>query len=1087
MTTTRHKNKLVEYSPSVNLERDISRGLNYIPTPNAIEVYEKIVSDYKLGVRSFSLVGAYGTGKSAFLLALQQTLGDKAKYFKRTKIQFGGADAFEFINLTGQYQSLVEIFAELFDIPKRRDFSSAEIIKAITLQVRKSNKQGKVYVISIDEFGKFLEFASKHNPEKELYFIQLLAELANDDDKDLLFLTTLHQDFNGYSRTLTKSQQNEWYKVKGRIKDIPFNEPVEQLLYLGAERMVQLKLNHSKSNLQPLYKAIFKAKIFPLSDYNSIDFSQKLLPFDILSAAVMTRALQQYGQNERSLFVFLESHDPLGIREFNTTKAPYYNLACVYDYLAFNFHTFLNSDENPHKQHWYAMRNAIERCEGLLESKAIEAIKLVKTIGLLNFFGSTAGRLHSEFLEVYGGLSLAIRNTKDIIKLLLKHKIIRFVKFNQKFVLFEGTDVDIDWVINEAGNMVGKVSNIVDHVQQYFDASLIPAKSVFYEVGTPRFFQFLLSDTIESSKIPEGEIDGYINLVFSEKIREAELRTSSAACQEAILFGLIKNTPEISNEIHTIEKIKKAAELHKDDPVTVKVLDGIKQQHIKLLNHYLSGSIYSNNGNIIWYFRGERLCDIRDRKSFNQKLSFICEQIYNRTPVYKNEMLNKSSYHSVIGKARRDLTGRLIESYYVKDIGYRQDEFPPDKSIYLSLIQNTGIHKEVEGSYVLQQPTTGSLRSLIEVSNKFLESSKHGKRNLKELVDILQRRPYKLKQGLIDFWIPVYLLIKKDDYALFYDEVFVPQITEGTLDLVVRSPHKYEVKAFEVEGPRLDLFNKYRQLINKEKSEKPKSQTFIDTIRPFISFYNKDLTFYAKQTNTISLAAQRLREAIATSKDPETTFFDKFPEAFGYTLNKLKRNETEMQAYVSEIQAALRELRTVYSDLLERFEKLIVAETAGTDLSFEEYKKNLQARFEAIKTYLLNQSQNIIYKQIFSPIDDRSAWLNAIAHACVDKRPDQFTDTDEKILHEKFVHYIHQLDNLCELSKTKVDYDNEDIVKLEITSFVQDINERIIRMPRSKTADATRLANNLQARLGRDTQMNIIALIKLLQEQLNNE
>ncbi len=249
MTTTKYKENLSEYSPSINIERDFARKLNYIPTKNAIGVLNTIANDYKIGIRSFSLVGAYGTGKSAFLLGLQKSLTGKNKYFSLGKNQFDGVKNYEFLNLTGQYESLIQNFAILFNIGKKRDYSAIEVLAAIDVYSKKLTKAGKILVIVIDEFGKYLEYAAKYNPEKELYFIQLLAELTNNDEKNILFITTLHQDFNGYLRSLSKSQRNEWDKVKGRLKQIPFNEPVEQLLFLAGERMSQIKLAYSKDNL----------------------------------------------------------------------------------------------------------------------------------------------------------------------------------------------------------------------------------------------------------------------------------------------------------------------------------------------------------------------------------------------------------------------------------------------------------------------------------------------------------------------------------------------------------------------------------------------------------------------------------------------------------------------------------------------------------------------------------------------------------------------------------------------------------------------------------------------------------------------
>jgi len=1084
MTTT--KDKVQYYSPSTNIERDNNALFQYIVTPNTEEAYRKIANSYRTGARSFSIVGAYGTGKSSFLVAFEQTLTNRELFFKRNKNHFNSINSFEFVRLVGTYDSVIETFARKFDVPVAKSLKADEVLTAISKSAASLKKSGKGLFLLIDEFGKFLEYASKNNPEKELYFIQQLAEFVNDTSREVLLITTLHQDFNGYSRTLTKAQQNEWDKVKGRLKEIPFNEPVEQLLYLGAERISSLKLKTKADNFDKLYSIIEKSKLLNLSDYNDKLFAKKLLPFDLVAASVITTALQKYGQNERSLFAFIESTDVYSLRTFEATKAPYYNLSIVYDYLAFNFFNFLHTTDNPDKSQWYAMRTAIERCEGLLDAKSIEGIQLIKTIGLLNLFGATTGKLNLQFLEHYGKLSLGISNPKDIIELLQQHKIIRFVQFNQKFVLFEGTDVDIELAISEAGDLVEKVSNIVSHVSQYFDGGLIPAKAVFYEKGTPRFFQFLLSEKPEIDKVPEEEIDGFINLIFSDFLKERDIQEKSALCHEATLFGFFKNTHEISLELFNIEKVNKAIDKYRDDQIAVRVMNEVKQSHLKLLNHYLIGSLYKKNDNIVWYYNGERINNISDRKSFNKQLTRICNQVYNATPIYRNEMVNKTNYSGVISKARRELIKKLVNESNLENFGYKANEFPPAKSIYLTLLKDTGIHRKEGNYYSIGAPQTDSLTTLWEASINFLNSTKYGKRTVSEFCDILLSKPYKCKAGLVDFWVPVFFIIKKDDFALFHQGIFLPNLSDDTIDLVVRNPKEYEIKAFQIEDVRLDLFNKYRELINRDETSELKGTTFIETIKPFITFY-KGLTPYAQNTNSVSNNAKKFRTAIVTSEDPETSFFNKFPETFGYTLNNLRANPEELKSYTNEIKDAIRQLRTVYFDLLDRFEQLIQNEVVGKKATFDEYKTALIHRYSVIKMHLLSQSQKKIIDQFLSPIDDRNSWLNAVSQACTGKRLDQFTDTDEKILRDKFVYYLNQFDNLCELSKTDIDIDNEDVIKFEITSFVENMQERIIRMPKTKTVEASALVTSINSKLSKDKQLNIVTLVKLLKEQLGDE
>ncbi|MCP4399143.1 MAG: hypothetical protein GY801_17815, partial [bacterium] len=74
-------------------------------------------------------------------------------------------------------------------------------------------------------------------------------------------------------------------------------------------------------------------------------------------------------------------------------------------------------------------------------------------------------------------------------------KIILYRAFKQKFILFEGTDLDFELALLSAGSSVDPVNDVVTPLKHYFDFPYISAKSVSYQQGTPRFFRFELSET----------------------------------------------------------------------------------------------------------------------------------------------------------------------------------------------------------------------------------------------------------------------------------------------------------------------------------------------------------------------------------------------------------------------------------------------------------------------------------------------------------------------------------------------------------------------------------------------------------------
>lgn len=1071
------------FSPSVNIIRDADSMLHYIPTTNAKLVFTQLINDYRVGIRSFTIVGAYGIGKSAFLWAFEKNINHTQYIFSKLSGSMPVKE-FDFLRIVGQYTSLSNEIAKRLGIGTK-EISAETLLSALDKHYKALAKTGKGLAIIVDEFGKFLEYAAKNNPERELYFIQQIAEYANDARKNILFVTTLHQDFNGYARGLTNTQQKEWDKVKGRLKEITFNEPVEQLMFLASERLAELQLGQKDKLFSKLFKSIEGAKAFPLKDYFSESFAEKLLPFDILTAAVLTLSLQKYGQNERSLFSFIESNDHLGIRQYKNDTSGYYNLASLYDYLVYNFHSLLATKFNPHYAQWSAMRFAIERVEGLLDDHMSDALKLVKTIGLLNIFATASARINHAFLVEYGKYSLGIKFPDEVIAKLQSLKIIRFVKHSDRFILFEGTDLDIELAINEAGSLIERVINIVHHLGKHFEFPYLSAKATYYERGTPRIFTFRLTEE-PWIQAPENEVDGIVNLIFSDNCKEKDIKAISGANGEAILYGLYKNTDEIRNLLFEIEKIEKVKEINKEDRIAVRELSNILSHQTKLLNHYVLTNIYAGDqSSIVWYFNGKKRV-VSGERSFNQLLSKICNDVYPYTPIFKNEMVNKTKLSGALSVAKKNLLKNLTENYNDPNLGFDNTKFPPEKTVYLSLLRSTGIHQQLKDEVSLVAPTDRSFQHLWEVGMAFLESTRTGKRSLREFVDILSARPFKLKKGLIDFWLPIFLFVRRDDFALFGQDGYIPTLTDDTLELVSRAPSNYELKAFDIAGVKLNIFNRYRSLLNQSEQDRPTNQTFIETIKPFLVFY-KDLPSYAKHTKTLSKKTVALREAIAYSKNPEETFFEQFPKALGYTIPQLQKSEKELAEFVNQLQKSIREIRTCFDELVNAFESFIQEEIIGNKEAFPSYKESLQRRFSAIKRHLLLPYQRVFVQRIQSELDDRKAWLNSLAQACIGKSLEMMTDEEWPLLVEKFKDTVHELDNLSDISKSGFDEEKEIAVKFEVTTFVKGLQRNLVRLPKTKNKELIQLQSAVKAKLSNDKQLNIAMLAQLLEELIRNE
>ncbi len=1067
------------FTTSVNIIRDTDKDFNYIPTPNAKQVVNQIVNDFKKGIRSFNVVGTYGTGKSSFLLAFEQSLNGTKPYFEPNFLTNPKVD---FIKFIGSYSSIVEQFAEAFEVLSNKNLQE-NILSEIFNRYHSLGKENKVVFILIDEFGKFLEYASKHNPEKELYFVQQLAEFCNNPKHNIVLITTVHQSLESYAYGLSKSQQQEWTKVKGRFREITFNEPVEQLLFLASEYVSEHFENKiAKTQIEKCLKLTTETKAFNFNKVFLEEISSKLYPLDILSANILTLSLQRYGQNERSLFSFLESSDHTGLSKFNKQENPFFNLSNVYDYLNFNFYSFLTSKYNPDFAAWGSIRSSIEEVERTFDTHINDYIKTVKAIGLLNIFSVSGSILDLNFLVGYLETACEIENSKEIIANLEAKNIIRYRKHSKRFILFEGTDLDIQTALIEAGNKISEVVDITSLLKKHIQFNYVFAKQYSFLTGTPRYFEFVISD-YPIHQIPKGDIDGFVNLVFSSKLNESDVQSKSLLQEEAIVYCFFKNSAEIKNLLFEIEKIEKVLEENKDDKVAKRELENIIEAQRRLLDHNITESRYSGSKEVKWYFKGEEK-KIANKKDFNKLLSQVCSLVYDSTPVFKNELVNKHRISSSIHTAKKNFLRALANDWDKENLGFEENKFPPEKTIYLSLLKENGISPIREyANDLISIDNNSSFYKLWKASVDFLESAKSERLKISELSELLSHRPFKLKQGLIDFWLPTFLFLKRDDFAIFNEESYIPNLSEENLELIAKYPDKYSIKTFDIEGVKLDIFNRYRTFLNIATKEKFDNNSFIETIKPFIVFY-KQLPDYSKNTKRLSPAAIKIRNAIATSKDPEVTFFEAFPSALGLTLSVLQKESSKLQNYTMRLQDAVRELRTAYDDLVKRFEDFICSEFVGQTADFYEYKVYLQKRFAKLKKHLLLSNQKTFVMRLDSPLDDRKAWLNSIVQAVCGKTLEAFSDEDEILLYEKFKSMILELDSLTKISKSDIDESKEEVIGVKIDSFFSKIDPKMVRIPKNKSKEIEQLKNELKNKLGKDNTSNIAAVLNLLKELL---
>lgn len=993
--------RIKQTSTSVNIIRDKDKLLDYITTPNATGIFKRLLNSYnKENQRAFCIIGSYGTGKSSFLWALEKNLRQERNFFIDTKDTFQNVDTFEFIKIIGESNSLQTSLANHFEIPNA---NTNEILNKLKKRIEANNSNRKGLALVIDEFGKFVENIVKNNSVQDFYFLQQIAEIANDNAIDFLFVITLHQDLSIYLSNTEIDLKNEWKKVSGRYLNLLFNEPIEQLIFFARERLRKYQTQDTNENhIHELNNLINKSKLVPNHPDDISSVGIEVFPMDWLSINVLVSALQKHGQNERSLFTFLESTDEDSIANNQVSS---YTVADVYDYLMKRMSQSILGNENSNKGQWQAILKCLDRAEVIFDKDIRIYQDIIKTIGLVNIFGKTGGLLDDTFLKRYFLITKGNDISKHIDKL-VKNKFVRFFKHRNKLNFIDGTDLDLDLELNLISKEIPSQIQIGDAIEKFIDIPLVVAKRESFEKGTTRLFEY---QVYKKDQISLGQyLDGTIQLVFDENISSNDLLSISLQNSQVHLFVKFNNSKEIRQEIIEIKKYELIIQKFSDDRVAIKILNDEKNFHeinLKslILNNQFS-DIEKRKKSNQWFNSGKEI-SITSSRRLNSYLSDKCSSVYFKTPIFKNELINREHLTTPINTARKILFRALLsDDSRLDNLGFDPLKFPPEKTIFLSLLKNTGIHKNNSGHNILSEPTDASFASLWKHCMDLLQSAQNNKIPISRFYEELTNPElgFKLKRGFLEIWIPVFLISQKDNFAMYHENTgYIPYLTAELIDLIHKSPQSYLIKSYGNENIPTNLLMRYKEITKTTQTNDNLNSSFISIFSNFLRFY-KSLNDYGKNTKSISPQGISVREAIKNATDPETALFEDLPRALSFQGKSFITNSDNLDTFTNEILTAIEAIRDAYPQLLSRIEKVLFESfKIDNKIEFKDKKQLLNDLLVGkINESYLGQTNLVFFKRIISQLDDRDSYLKSVADVALNMSIDKLKDEQEPLLHK---------------------------------------------------------------------------------------
>lgn len=1127
------------YTRSINLERDadsVSVVDAYIPTTRALETLNKVgktITNKGDMPRAWTLMGPYGSGKSSFAVFLSHLVGiegEAATSCAQSKLRESheailshfrdvqGSFEHCHILLTGSPEPLSKrlvyalwrgaeeyfaqksgessIVAKLKGLYEKVQIDTSAIITAVTdlQQAIALEGGGHGLLIIIDELGKFLEYESRHAEANDIFLLQALAEHAYKGSEDgnaaiMSLFVLLHQSFDQYARNLSKTQQNEWAKVQGRFEVIPFLENTEQTLRVVSQAIEQPnKISRIVTDrVQHTVDVLAEAKALPnkLKKTAARELFKSCYPLHPVSALLLPLLCQKIAQNERTLFNYLGSHEKHGfndsikrLTDFGDWIYPWE----IYDYFVSN-QSVAVVDHLTHRR-WAEVVTALER----LSTENDEAVKLLKTIGLLNIVGAQAG----------------LRASKDILELCLdeptslpallselgEQSVVQLRKFNNEYRVWQGSDFDLEEQLqNERGNY--SVFSLADYLSNQYQAKPIVARKFTIQKGALHYFDVVFVDRASLQKLTATQ-NSRIVFYLVEDDQDGvhfEQKVLLAASQLDILvkYSRTIDLRDAVSELLALRAVEGKAQALHSDPVAQREFRDYYQMALQRESEQIS--ILFEQPQLSEWFWQKRPLTVASKRDFQSALSYVLSELYRDMPVIKNELINRNKPSSQAAAGRNKLLEMMLLNSDQEDLGI--EKFPPEKAIYRAVLRETGLHRQDEnGQWGFHSPDSGTtLYQAWKVIEEFLEGTRGSARAFSELGNELTSIPVGLKQGVLPILYLAAYLIYEDELALYEEGNYLPFLPKEVLERFVKTPGLFQVQLFRVEGIRASLLKQYVSALFNDDRER----TVIQAIKPLTTFIKNLNDFTQKTTRNIQPSTVKFRNAFFLAKSPEQLLFEGIPAALGFDTKRF--DDSQKEDYAKKLHSAIRELKYAYENMLHEQQATLARaiQCKKPDATLEDVRKAAN-RYRGLESFTVDvDGLKAFINRLTDDTKEDQEWLQDVLMFLGRKAPEKWLDSDYSNFDKRLSDFSKRLLDLEVLrlqhDRNAVNQEESDFDVVLLKTVKQGAPERthpvVISNSQRQATDQLK-ASLLSVLNGMDEDLKLAALAELVDETLKN-
>ena len=849
--------------------------------------------------RAFTWTGPYGGGKSSLALALCSLVSPEKRIQDSAKSVLGlrrgdpilrafnatPNDGWVVLPIVGKRSPIHNEVAMAIDrLPYRRkkagQSQDRDVIRELAALADAPGRKGVLVII--DELGKFLESSAQTGGD--IYFYQQLAEAACRTRGKLVVVGILHQAFEQYATRLGRDARDEWAKVQGRFIDISLAAGSDEVIDLIGKAIDSTGVSHPETRpiSETIARSIGERRPSLCKDLDArLDHCWPLHPITAVLLGPSSR--RRFGQNERSIFGFLNSVEPMGFRDFLESRPAesfsYYWPWQFWDYMRANLELAILASPDGHR--WALGVEAVERTESKGDATHLS---LVKTIAVIELFRNGSGLAADDAAlatcfpeEPQGTITRALED-------LAKWSIIVYRRHLTAWGIYAGSDFDIEAATAQARSEVD--ADELQIIEGLRDLTPVLAKRTYQETGAMRFLErsIVRSDAIEEYlNTRKASPRGCGEFVLMIPSRETTLRSSQmlarklagAHAEHGIVIGVPREANRIAEEareLYALQRVYTTRTELESDKVAAREIDA----RIVALKSEVEDLLRDSFSTAKWYWHSDGAETI-ESKSLSMIASAVADVRYPHAPILPSELINRDAPSSNSVKARRDLMHRMLNRAAEQNLGYAG--YPADAGMYFSIIKSTGLHTEREdGQWGFTAPSgSGGARGMKAVwkAADRLLLHKGGSCRLSDLYALWGAPPFGVKTGALPLLALAYFLANSRAIALYHEDVFVPHLTEVHVDEWLQDPSRITWKYFEIDSVQKEMIGglskSLSKLLGRTVAEVP-----LDLARALVSLV-VDLPEWTKRTAQLSPKSKQVRQALLRATDPHRVLFMDLP------------------------------------------------------------------------------------------------------------------------------------------------------------------------------------------------------------------